>query len=51
MCHFMKDRQILLLSYYLICNKIIYGIKIDRENNIRIEEFSRIYIKGIGKLI
>jgi hypothetical protein len=47
----MKDRQVLLLFYYLICNKMIYDVKIDRENNIRIEEFPRIYIKGIGKLI
>jgi hypothetical protein len=47
----MKDRQILLLFYYLTCNKIMHDIKIDRENNIRIEEFPRIYIREIEKLI
>jgi hypothetical protein len=47
----MKDRQILLLSYYSICNKIMHDVRINRENNIRIEEFPRIYIKEVGKLI
>jgi hypothetical protein len=46
----MKDRQILLLFYYSTCNKIMHNIKTDRKNNIRIEGFPRVYIKGIGKL-
>jgi hypothetical protein len=28
----------------------MYDVKIHRKNNIRIEEFPRINIKGIGKL-
>jgi hypothetical protein len=47
----MKGRQILLLSYYLIYNKIIYDIKTDRKNNIRMKEFPRVNIKRIRKLI
>jgi hypothetical protein len=47
----MKDRQILLSFYYLLCNKIISDIKIDRKNNIRIEKYPQINIKEIEKLI
>jgi hypothetical protein len=47
----MKDRQVLLLSYYLTYNKIIYNVKIDRENNIRIKGFPRMNIKEVEKLI
>jgi hypothetical protein len=47
----MKGRRVLLLSYYLICNKIIYDVRIDCGSNIRMEEFPEINIKGIGKLI
>jgi hypothetical protein len=33
----MKVRQVVLLSYYLIRNKKMHNIKIDRENNIGTE--------------
>jgi hypothetical protein len=47
----MKARQILLPFYYSICNKKMHNVKIDCENSIRIEESSRINIKGIEILI
>jgi hypothetical protein len=47
----MKGRQILLSFYYLIYNKMMYNIKINRKNNIRIEEFPRVNIRKIKKLI
>jgi hypothetical protein len=47
----MKGRQILLPSYYLIYDKIIHDIKINRKNNIRIERFPRVNIKKFEKLI
>jgi hypothetical protein len=46
----MKDWQVLLSFYYLICNKIMYNVKIDCGNYIRIEEFPRVFIKEIRKL-
>jgi hypothetical protein len=49
--YFMKNRQILLLSYYSIYNKTMHDIKTNRKNSIRIEGFPRVNIRKVGKLI